>query len=138
MTKPELIKGGKAYLKENNMKVPKKEFKKAINEIWKTVNANNDKVITLKELGQAVFGLIDQNHDGSVSLNELEDAVKVLANAFGIELADDAMDKVKGIYDAVNTDNGKGVEWKEIIDFIEKNDVQVHNLKDAIKSLAKK
>jgi len=51
MTKPELIKGGKAYLKENNMKVPKKEFKKAINEIWKTVNANNDKVITLKELG---------------------------------------------------------------------------------------
>ena len=71
-------------------------------------------------------------------MNELEDAVKVLANAFGIELADDAMDKVKGIYDAVNTDNGKGVEWKEIIDFIEKNDVHVHDLKDAIKSLAKK
>merc|ERR1711935_247883 len=66
LNKKQLIAGGKKYLKDNKMNVPKEKFMKIIDQIWKIVNKNGDDKITCLELGQAVFGVIDQNGDGTL------------------------------------------------------------------------
>jgi len=61
-----LIAGGRKYLAANGEKVPEAEFMKGVDEIWTNVNTNGDKYITSMELGNAVFGLVDQNGDGTL------------------------------------------------------------------------
>ena len=75
MDKSQLIAGGRKFLKDNKMKVPEKEFLDVVNEIWENVNKNGDKFITISELGQAIFSLVDQDGDGSLEPNELKELI---------------------------------------------------------------
>ena len=75
MDKSQLIAAGRQYLKNNKMKVPEKEFLDVVNEIWENVNTNGDKFISLSELGNALFRLVDQDGDGSLEPNELKELI---------------------------------------------------------------
>ena len=117
------------------MNVPKEKFMKVINQIWKLVNKNGDEKITCLELGQAVFGIIDKNGDGTLDFDELKSLVKSLAGAMHVKLSKGYTKKVRHWFKAVDTNGNKGVEFKEIIAFLETPVSKLHVLKDAIHSL---
>jgi len=134
-TKAQLTAGGRKYLAANHMNVPDKDFNQTIDEIWKNVNTNGDKYISSEELGKAVYGIVDQNGDGTLELAELEDLVKALSGAFNVTLKAGWEPKVKGWFDHVNTDGSKGIEMKELVAWFDKTDNRLHGLKGAIESL---
>ena len=135
-TKAQLTAAGRKYLADNHMTdVSDKDFNQTINEIWTHVNTNGDKYISSEELGKALYGIVDQNGDGTLEINELEDLVKVLAGAFNVTLKAGWEAKVKGWFDDVNTDGSKGIEMKELTAWLDKTDNRLHGLKGAIESL---
>merc|ERR1712086_603634 len=120
LTLKEIITTVSAYAKEENMKLGK-GWKKEVRKIFKKVDANGDKKVTMDEIKAAIWHAVDSDKDGEWSLTEVEDAIKAVAREAGAELKEGWTEEVAAAFKAVDTDASGKVSAKELEAAIKKH-----------------
>jgi Ca2+-binding EF-hand superfamily protein len=113
LTLKEVFSAIKAYAKEHDIALPA-GWKKEVAGVFKHLDANGDKKVTMDEIKAAIFDAVDSNNDGEWSLDEIIDAFEAVAKEHGLKLKDGWKDQVKTAFNAVDTDNSGKVSPVEL------------------------
>merc|ERR1711998_208094 len=101
------------YAREHGYKMTKADWKE-VHKVFKHLDANGDKKVTIDEVKTAIWQAVDGNNDGVWSLEEVQDAIEAVAHELDVELKASWKDEIAEGFKHVDTDNSGGVDPKEL------------------------